>query len=97
MNKDNVLVNVPRVAKILKTLGNENILKILCFLSEGAMVVKELEQATGLSQSLISQNLKKCELMDIVSSKREGKWVSYEISSKEILKLFRSLHNIFCK
>ena len=94
---DNVLKNAPRVAGIMKLLGNENRLKILCFLSDEELSVSEIESLTGIAQSLISQNLKTLELNNIVSARREGKWIFYKIASLEIQELFKALYEIFCK
>ncbi len=95
--KDNVLKHAPRVAGIMKLLGNENRLKILCFLSDEELSVSEIESLTGIAQSLISQNLKTLELNNIVSARREGKWIFYKIASHEIQELFKALYEIFCK
>lgn len=95
--KNEILDNIPKVSRILKLLGNESRLKVLCFLSDHELNVSELEKETGLSQSQISQILKQLELNQIVKGTRDGKYVNYEISSAEIKELFKSLHRIFCQ
>ena len=94
--KEDVLKNAPRVANIMKLLGSESRLKVLCFLSDSDLNVTQIEKLTGASQSQISQILKLLELNGIVESKRDGKYVIYRISSLEIKELFKSLYKIFC-
>ena len=95
--KERVLEKAPHVAKILKLLGNESRLKVLCFLSGEEMSVSKIEELTELSQSQVSQILKLLELNGIVSSVKKGKWVYYKISSEEIKQLFVSLYKVFCE
>ncbi len=97
MNKSDVLKNAPYVAKLLKTLGNESTLKVLCFLSESSLSVSAICEYSGISQSHVSQILKKLELNSLVTSEREGKWVNYSIASHELLELMKCLHQLYCK
>jgi len=46
-----------RVAAILKTLAHPQRLFLLCRLAKGEATVSELREASGASQSLISQHL----------------------------------------
>lgn len=95
MNK--ILKKAPQVAEILKLMAHEGRLKILCFLSEKELTVSDLEELTDLSQSQISQYLKKFEALKIVTARKEGKWSYYQISSPEIHKLLKSMYEIFCR
>ena len=91
-----ILEKAPIVANILKTLSHEGRLKILCFLIDGEKSVSELETLTQLSQSQLSQYLKKFESMDFVKVRKEGKWSLYSIKSKQLIDLMKSLQRIYC-
>ncbi len=78
--------------KIFKALSDETRLRIVeLLLEEGEKCVCEIVPLTGRSQSTVSSQLSKLEIMDIVRSKRTGKRVAYSVVNKkvsEILKLF---------
>ncbi|EQC51664.1 helix-turn-helix transcriptional regulator [Bacteriovorax sp. DB6_IX] len=94
--KDKILENAPIVANILKGLSHEGRLRILCFLMDGPKSVTELETLTNLSQSQISQYLKKFEQMDFVSVQKQGKWSYYQVSSPELIELLQTLQKLYC-
>ncbi len=94
MNK--VLKKAPIVAENLKLLAHEGRLKILCFLCDGEKSVSKLEELTQLSQSQISQYLKKFEDKKIVKIRKDGKWSYYHICDQKIYSLIQSLHDIYC-
>jgi DNA-binding transcriptional ArsR family regulator len=85
------------VANTLKTISHPHRLMILCQLIEGPKTVGELEDISGASQSSVSQYLSRLKTEGLVSSEREGQFISYEIASPELKKLIKSLHTIFCK
>jgi len=94
--KDKILQNTPFVANLLKTIAHEGRLKILCFLMDGSKSVSELEELTEISQSQLSQYLKKFENMKLVSSSKDGKWTYYEINSQELVELLKTLQKLYC-
>lgn len=86
------------VADILKGIANPERLMILCHLSqEGRMTVGQLEEKVSLSQSALSQHLAKLRHGGMVATERQGKFIYYEISDPKIMKLFETLHDLYCK
>lgn len=86
------------VAAILRVLGNERRLMIVCKLSEwGEANVTTLAQAVGLSQSALSQHLTKLRERGIVDYRRDRQTLWYQISDPRIKKLFATLHGLFCR
>ena len=57
-------------ADLMKTLGNERRLMVLCALAEGEHSVSELNEGTLLSQSALSQQLARLRREDLVSTRR---------------------------
>jgi ArsR family transcriptional regulator, virulence genes transcriptional regulator len=57
MKIDELLANARRASGLLKAMGNERRLLILCYLTEGERSVGELEKLIDLSQSALSQHL----------------------------------------
>jgi len=82
---------------LLKMLGNEDRLLILCQLSLGECAVSELEQRLGIRQPTLSQQLAVLRSEGVVSTRREGKAIYYAIAQTEVLRLLQTLHELFCQ
>jgi DNA-binding transcriptional ArsR family regulator len=82
--------------KLLKAMGNEHRLLILCHLLDGEKRVAELERLTGLSQSALSQHLAKLRGRRLVATRRESQTIHYSLASFEVDQVIRLLHGLFC-
>ena len=86
--------------EVLKTLNHPVRLSILCNLIEkeemsaGEIVEQEKELA---SQSQVSQYLKWLREKDYVSSRKQGQFVYYTLSSEKIKTLIATMHELFCQ
>lgn len=90
--------NALEVADILRALGNERRLMILCKLVEaGEMTVGALVEAVGLSQSALSQHLARMRDENIVTFRRDSQTLWYRISDPRIEQLMAELHRLFCR
>ena len=90
--------NVLEVAGILRALGNERRLMILCKLVEaGEMTVGALVDAVGLSQSALSQHLARMRDENIVTFRRDSQTLWYRIKDPRIEQLMAELHLLFCR
>ena len=86
------------VAAILRALGNERRLMIVCKLAEwGEANVTTLAEAVGLSQSALSQHLAKLRERRIVDFRRDSQTLWYRISDPRVEELFVALHGLFCR
>ncbi len=86
------------VADLLRAIGNERRLLILCKLVErGEANVGALTEAVGLSQSALSQHLARMREDGIVTFRRESQTIWYRIADPRIERLFVTLHDLFCK
>jgi DNA-binding transcriptional ArsR family regulator len=84
-------------AQMLKLLGNEHRLLILCRLSiEGEMSVGQLVQAVGLGQSALSQHLAKLREEGLLATRRDAQTVFYRISDADVARLLKVLKSIYC-
>lgn len=90
--------NALEVANILRALGNERRLMILCKLVEcGEATVGSLVGAVGLSQSALSQHLAKMRDEGIVTFRRESQTLWYRIADPRIEQLMAELHRLYCR
>jgi len=83
-------------AKLLRALGNERRLMILCQLTEGERSVGQLTPRVGLSQSALSQHLAVLREEGVVATRREAQTVWYRIADPAAVKVVATLAEIFC-
>ena len=83
-------------AKLLRALGNERRLMILCQLTSGERSVGELLPLVGLSQSALSQHLAVLREEGVVATRREGQTIWYRISDPAAIEVVATLAEIFC-
>ena len=81
---------------LLKILANEDRLLILCQLIEGEKNVGELEQALGIRQPTLSQQLTVLRDEKLVATERKGKYIYYRLASPEALQIMKTLYQLFC-
>jgi len=84
---------VASLSFLLKLVGDETRLKILCILNKGQHCVCEIERHVNKSQNLISHHLKDLKDAGLVIGEKKGLWVHYSLSEKgkKIINLIFSL------
>jgi len=83
-------------AGLMKALGNESRLMILCLLAEGERSVGELNAIIPLSQSALSQQLARLRQQGLVSTRREAQTIYYSLSAGPADQVIHLLHDIYC-
>jgi len=83
-------------ARLLRTLGNERRLMILCQLGDRERSVGELQPLVGLSQSALSQHLAVLREEGAVATRREGQTIWYRVADPAAVKVLTTLAEIFC-
>jgi ArsR family transcriptional regulator len=85
-----------RAASLMRLLGNERRLMILCQLLEGELSVGELQPRIGLSQSALSQHLALLREEGAVSTRRDGQVIYYRVADPAVLRVLETLADLFC-
>jgi DNA-binding transcriptional ArsR family regulator len=80
----------------LKLLANEDRLMLLCQLSRGELCVGELEEALGIRQPTLSQQLAVLRNDGVVATRREGKNIFYSIRDPALLEILAVLYKLYC-
>ncbi|HEV2229424.1 MAG TPA: metalloregulator ArsR/SmtB family transcription factor [Steroidobacteraceae bacterium] len=84
-------------AELLRALGNEQRLMVLCHLVHGPLSVGQLNQRLPLSQSALSQHLAVLRESGIVQTEREAQTVRYSLPPGVVTRLLGVLHQEFCR
>lgn len=83
-------------ANLLKKMGNEHRLLILCSLLQGERSVGELNDMMPLSQSALSQHLASLREAGLVKTRREAQSIHYSLRGKQAIKVIEVLQSIYC-
>lgn len=84
------------IIDFLKIISEENRLKILCLLENEEKCVCDIWQCLKLPQNLVSSHLKVLKDFGLVSSKKQGLKVFYNLE-KKVVKKYLSLLNKLLK
>jgi ArsR family transcriptional regulator len=84
------------VAALLRSLGNEDRLLLLCQMAEGELSVGELEARLDIRQPTLSQQLAVLRKEGLVTTRRDGKRIFYRIADANLLVLLETLYRLYC-
>ncbi|MDP3410513.1 metalloregulator ArsR/SmtB family transcription factor [Bosea sp. (in: a-proteobacteria)] len=85
-----------KASDFLKALSHENRLLLLCLLAERERTVTELENILSLRQPMVSQQLARLRLDQMVTTRREGKAVYYSLANDDVRRMIAVIYDIFC-
>jgi len=88
--------HAPDAAGLMKALGSESRLMILCTLAEGERSVGDLNAMIPLSQSALSQQPAKLRSQGIVKTRRESQTIFYSLAKGPADRVIQLLHDIYC-
>lgn len=85
-----------RACELMKVLANPDRLLICCQLSQREMCVGDLESSLGIVQPTLSQQLSVLRHADLVTTRREGKNIFYQLTSGPAMAVMTTLFQQFC-
>ena len=97
MDPQELQCNARRASQLLKALGNEHRLMILCLLLNGERAVGELVREVGLSQSALSQHLARLRRDRLVSTRRSAQTIYYALAGSEAHAVIGALYRLYCR
>lgn len=85
-----------KASDFLKALSHENRLLLLCLLAERERTVTELENILSLRQPMVSQQLARLRLDQLVTTRRDGKAIYYSLANDDVRRMISVIYDIFC-
>lgn len=85
-----------RAARLLRLMGHDGRLMVMCHLAQGPMTVSDLQERVSLSQSSLSQHLGRLRAEGLVTAERDGTKMIYRLASDEARRIVELLHGIYC-
>jgi|SRR5690554_2268121 DNA-binding transcriptional ArsR family regulator len=96
INLQSMRAHAGEATAMLKLLGNEDRLMLLCQIALQERTVSELETLTGINQPTLSQQLGILRRKGLVSTRRDGKYIWYQLADERALKLMQVVYQLFC-
>lgn len=93
---DQLMRKARKASDFLKALSHENRLLLLCLLAERERTVTELENLLSLRQPMVSQQLARLRLDQLVTTRRDGKAMYYSLASDDVRRVIAVIYDIFC-
>jgi DNA-binding transcriptional ArsR family regulator len=93
---DQMKAHTADAAQLMKALGNEQRLLVLCNLLERPMSVGELNARMDLSQSALSQHLALLREAGLVETRREAQSIHYSLPPGPVTRVMALLQDIYC-
>ena len=87
-------LNVQPMSRLFKALGDPTRLRIVALLAHGELCVCHFQEALGLSQPNVSQQLGVLRSAGVVESRREGCWIYYKLSPQPDAECERQLRQL---
>ena len=88
--------DIAGAAALMTMLSSEARLQILCRLLDGERSVGDLAVACGLSQSAMSQQLKRLKEAGLVEGRRAGQTIFYSVRGREAAAVLETLQELYC-
>nr|WP_010131361.1 metalloregulator ArsR/SmtB family transcription factor [Microbulbifer agarilyticus] len=85
-----------QASALLRSLGNQDRLLLLCQLSQEELCVGDIEERLGIHQPSLSQQLGVLRRDRLVTTRREGKRVYYQVADAKVLTLLQTLYQLYC-
>lgn len=92
--EDDLAQRAAGAAELLRLVGNEHRLQVLCVLRAGEASVGDLARRLGLSPSALSQHLARLRAARLVEGRREAQTIYYRIIDRTVLALVEALAQI---
>jgi DNA-binding transcriptional ArsR family regulator len=87
--------NAGAAARLLKSLANDQRLRVLCLLFDEELSVGEINERVELSQSALSQHLAKLRAEGIVATRRDAQTIYYSLADGAVRQIIATLHDIY--
>jgi DNA-binding transcriptional ArsR family regulator len=96
LNIQELQKHAKEASDLLKQLGNENRLMILCSLITTELSVGKLNTMIPLSQSALSQHLGSLRSAGLVQTRKEAQTIYYSLCGDHATQVIKVLQSIYC-
>jgi len=94
-NLSGLVERAEEASTLLKAMGHDGRLTILCHLRTGPKSVTELENLLSARQAIVSQQLARLRLEGLVSARREGQAIFYSLLDPKVTEMIEVLARLY--
>jgi len=88
---------IESMAKLLKTMSHPIRLKILCLLEDKELTVGDIQVEVQTTKANVSQHLTILRNQGVIKFRKDANFIYNRIADERILKLMKSMRELFCK
>lgn len=96
VNSAHLAAHAFKASSLLKALGHEGRLMILCHLNNGEKTVTQLQDLLAAPQALVSSQLARLRHEGMVAFRKEGQTCFYTLKDQKTRKVLSLVNEIFC-
>jgi len=85
-------ITLDPISKTLKTIAEDNRLRILCLLKSKEHCVCELQEALGLPHNLLVHHLGKLKNVGLIESRKQHKYTYYRLSQDHYQQFLKDIN-----
>lgn len=93
---DKMRASAGEASQMLRSLGNQDRLLLLCQLCQEELCVSDIEERLDIRQPSLSQQLGVLRREGLVTTRKEGKRVYYRVADPRVLALLQTLYQLYC-
>ena len=90
-----LITAIEDASTLLKAMGHDGRLMILCHLRSGPKSVTELENLLSARQAIVSQQLARLRLEGLVSARRDGQAIYYSLLDPTVTEMIEVLSRLY--
>jgi ArsR family transcriptional regulator len=88
--------DIKAASEALKAMAHPLRLKILCLVGQNELMVQDIVEAVGTTQSNISQHLAKMRDQGLLATRKDANRVFYRIDDPRIVRMIGMMREVFC-
>ena len=93
---ETMIVKAPEAADFMRQFSNANRLMLLCQIAREECSVSDIQEALGIKQPALSQQLAELRQAGLVKARRESRQIYYSIADGRAEAVMNLLFNLFC-
>ena len=97
LDLEKMRTSADKACRLMKVLSNPDRMMLLCQLAQGEKRVGELEEILGIVQPTLSQQLTVLREEELVTTRRDGKNIYYQIASPQAMAIMTVMYQQFCE
>jgi DNA-binding transcriptional ArsR family regulator len=93
---ERLTTKAPEAAEFMRHFSNANRLMLLCYIAQREAAVSDIQEALGIKQPALSQQLAELRQAGLVKTRRDSRQIFYSIADGRAEAVMKMLFRLFC-